>query len=226
LSAWTRHTSNYNAENGDRIIADTSVESFTVTLPADPVIGYYVQIGDGNDWSTNNLTVAGNGSLIEDINEDLILDIKGAIVEFVYDGTTWEAFASIGTGTSGFVTETGSATITNKRITPRVSAATSITSPLSWNSDSFDQYSITSQNSSLTINADIGTPTDGQRITFRIKDDGTPRSLTFTTGASKSFRALGVTLPTSTVADKNIYVQCVYNLADNRWDVILVAQEA
>ena len=109
---------------------------------------------------------------------------------------------------------------------PLVSSTASITSPLAWNSDNFDQYVATAQASALTINADSGTPVDGQKMLFRFKDDGTARGLTWTTGTTKSFRAVGVTLPTTTIINKTLYVGCIYNAADSRWDVIATGQEA
>lgn len=128
--------------------------------------------------------------------------------------------------TGGFTTIDGTATLTNKRITARVSSAASIASPLAWNSNSFDQYAATAQAVALTINADAGAPTDGQKIIFRFKDNGVARALTWTTGTTNSFRAIGVTLPTTTVISKTVYVGCVYNAADSRWDAVAVAQEA
>jgi hypothetical protein len=116
-------------------------------------------------------------------------------------------------------------TLTNKRITARVNAQTTTTSPWAWNSNSFDQQSFSALANDLTINADAGTPTDGQKTILRFKDNGTARALTWTTGTSKSFRAIGVILPTVTVANKTIYVGCVYNIADSRWDVVAVAEE-
>jgi len=133
--------------------------------------------------------------------------------------------SSGGAGTSA--TLTGVETLTNKRITPRVSSTDTITSPLAWNSDNYDQYELTALANNLTISADSGTPTSGQRILFRIKDGGIVRLLTWATGSSKSFRAVGVTLPTTTVsAGKTLYVGCVYNSTDSRWDAIAVSQEA
>jgi hypothetical protein len=108
---------------------------------------------------------------------------------------------------------------------PKASSSTIITSPLAWNSDNFDQYCATAQNTALTINADSGNPIDGQKMVFRFKDNGTAQALTWTTGASKAFRAMGVTLPTTTVVNKSLYVGCIYNATDLRWDVIAVAQE-
>lgn len=139
--------------------------------------------------------------------------------------------ANGGTGSSTLAgasipTYSSTDTLTNKRITARVNAQTTTTSPWAWNSNSYDQQSFSALANNLTINADAGTPTDGQKTIFRFKDSGTARALTWTTGTSKSFRAIGVILPTTTVLGKTLYVGCIYNTADSRWDVVAVAQEA
>lgn len=136
------------------------------------------------------------------------------------DATNWAALGG------GDVTLAGVQTLTNKRITARVSSAASITSPLAWNSDSFDQYAATAQAVALTISADAGTPTNGQKMIFRFKDNGTARALTWTTGVAKGFRPVGAVLPTTTVISKTVYVGCIFNAADNRWDAVAVSQEA
>jgi len=121
---------------------------------------------------------------------------------------------------------TGRVNITTS-IKPKVSSAANVTSPLAWNSTSFDQYAITALANALTISADANaSPADGQKAIFRFKDNGTARALTWTTGSTNSFRAIGVTLPTTTVVSKIVYVGCVYNVADSRWDAVAVAQEA
>lgn len=94
-SAWVKQTSNYTAASGDKILADTSAGSFTITLPASPVSGDSVEIADGGDWSTNNLTVARNGNTIETISDDVLFDVKGASIVLIYDGSTWEVFATL-----------------------------------------------------------------------------------------------------------------------------------
>ena len=117
-------------------------------------------------------------------------------------------------------------TFTNKRITKRVFSTLSFTSTFIWNSDNFDVFVSTGQSGSVTITSDTGTPTNGQTVVFRITDNGTPRSLTWVTGVSKGFRTVGTSLPTTTSANKVLYVGAIYNTDAARWDVVAVAQEA
>jgi hypothetical protein len=128
---------------------------------------------------------------------------------------------------------TDTQTLTNKFIQPRVSSATSITSPLAWNSDDFDLYAATAQASNFTISADAGTPTDGRKIVFRITSDATPRVITFTGGSSKSFKPVGVTLTVSgsdftytLTASKTTSFGAVYNTTSARWEIVALSQEA
>jgi hypothetical protein len=67
-----------------------------------------------------------------------------------------------------------------------------------------------------------GTAIPGRKLVVRIKDNGTARTLTYDT----QYRALGVTLPTTTVASKTLYLGLIYNSADTKWDVVAVRQEA
>jgi len=96
---YIRKTSNYTVESGEKVIADTSSGIWTLTLPANPSTGDNVVVVDGGNWSTNNLTVVRNGSTIEGAAENLVMDIEGAEVDFIYDGTSWGVFSK-----AGFVT--------------------------------------------------------------------------------------------------------------------------
>jgi hypothetical protein len=124
-------------------------------------------------------------------------------------------------------------TLTNKTITQRVSSTASISSPLAFNSDNFDLYAATAQAGDLTINADAGTPTDGQKIIFRFTCDGTARTITFTGGASKAFKPVGASLTVAgsnftyaLTINKTTYFGCVYNTGSSRWEVVALSQEA
>jgi hypothetical protein len=103
-SPWVNVTANYTAVNGDRLIANTSGGTFTITLPSTPSTGSSIEIADGADFYSNNLNVARNGSTIEGLSEDLILDVKGTKVTLIYDGSTWQLFATIGVGTETYST--------------------------------------------------------------------------------------------------------------------------
>jgi hypothetical protein len=130
-------TTNYTAANNEGVLTNTSGGSFTVTLPATPSLGNQVIVADaGASWGTNNLTVARNGSTIGDLAENLVCNITGASVQFVYDGTTWEVYAQIGGNGGTVVTETGTQTLTNKTISganntlTNISLTTSVTGTL------------------------------------------------------------------------------------------------
>lgn len=89
---WLIKTENYTANSGDKIIADTTGGTFTITLPASPSLGDNVYIADGNNWADSagvNLIVARNGSTIEGLDSDFTIDISTQL-NFVYDNTTWQ----------------------------------------------------------------------------------------------------------------------------------------
>lgn len=111
-------------------------------------------------------------------------------------------------------------TLTNKRITKRVTSIASSATPTP-NADTTDQYQVTALAAGATFGAPTGTPTNGQGLVIRIKDNGTARSLAF----NAIYREIGVSLPTTTVINKTIYLGCIYNTADSKWDVVAVAEE-
>ena len=125
----------------------------------------------------------------------------------------------------GLVGQSAVQTLTNKIIEPRSNSLTSV-SPLAWSSDTADIWCLTELSQNLTITADTGSPTNGRKMIFRIKDDGTSRTISWTSGTAKSFRQIGQTLPTATTAGNTLYVGCVYNSDDARWDVVAVTQGA
>jgi hypothetical protein len=136
--------------------------------------------------------------------------------------TEWDTAYSWGNHASaGYATLTGTQTLTNKRVTNRIGTVADA-GTITPTSDSSDQYNVTALAQAATIAAPSGTPTDGQRLTIRLKDNGTGRALTW----NGAYRAIGVTLPTTTVASKVTYVGCVYNSQDTLWDVVAVTTQA
>lgn len=84
------------------------------------------------------------------------------------------------------------------------------------------QMTVTALAAGATFAAPTGTVADGYKLMLRVKDNGTARTLAF----NAIYRAIGVTLPTTTVANKTLYIGCIYNAADTKWDVIAVGAEA
>jgi len=141
------------------------------------------------------------------------------------DGNANEVLQTNGSGvlswaTAGNVTLTGTETLTNKRIEPRVVSITSSSTPTP-NADVTDIYLITALAAGATFGSPTGTHVQGQKLMYRIKDNGTARALSY----NAVFRAVGVTLPTTTIINKTLYLGCVYNATDTKWDIIAVAME-
>ncbi len=125
---------------------------------------------------------------------------------------------TIPTGADTLTANAATQTLTNKRITKRV---TSIVSNATWspNADTDDVYKITAQAAAVTtINNPSGTPTEGQTLMIRVKDDGTARALTW---SGTQWRAsTDLALPTTTTLGKTMYLGFVWNATDSKWDLL------
>ena len=180
------------------------------------VVRYVIE--DGNAWEIGTGTYTASGTTLsrtvsESSNSDAALDLSGNAV--VYVAATAE----------DVVTPTGTFTLTNKRINPRAVAASATTGTITPNGDTTDVYKAEGLTGAITIAQPSGTPVDGQKLLIRLEDDGTARAITWTTSAG-AFRAVGITLPTTTTATKITYVGCVYNATDSFWDAVATVTEA
>jgi hypothetical protein len=111
--------------------------------------------------------------------------------------------------------------ITNTIVNPSVQETTS-TATFTINVDEETTGVLTAIALATTIASPTGTPVQSQNLIFRFKDNGTARALTW----NAIFRAIGITLPTTTTANKLLYVGCKYNSTDTKWDVVSVQEEA
>jgi hypothetical protein len=169
----------------------------------------------------------GSGANVFATSPTLVTPLLGTPTSGVVTNLTGTASININgtvgatTANSGaFTTLTASTNLSSTRINPRVSSAASA-STLTPDISSFDQFAFTALAAGLTINAPTGTPVDGNKLIFRFLDNGTTRTLTW----NATYTVIGTTLPTATTANKMVYVGCIYNAANTRWDVIAVTTQ-
>ena len=154
------------------------------------------------------------------------LNLKANLASPTFTGTVAGITSTmVGLGnvdnTSNATERAATATLTNKRITNRVQAvasAATVTPSL----DSDDAVTITAQAVGLTLANPTGTGTQFQPLKIRIKDNATAQTIAYGT----NYRAVGVTLPTTTVISKTLYLAGFWNTTDTKFDVVAVGQEA
>jgi hypothetical protein len=154
----------------------------------------------------------------------VIIDINGNDLR-IFDnlGTTRGASLNIAACSAGaaspIIVGDVAQTLSSKRINPRVSSAAD--GNISPDIATADVYIRTALAGACTINTPTGTPLNGNRLIIRLRDNGTARALTWT-----GYRAVGVTLPTTTTASKTTYVGVIYNSDESTWDAIAVSTQA
>lgn len=85
--AWTIKTANYTAISGDKILANTSGGTFTITAPASPSNGDTFTVTDAQGtFATNNLTISRNSQSIAGAATDLVVSTNNAAFTLVFAG--------------------------------------------------------------------------------------------------------------------------------------------
>jgi len=211
--------------------------------------GTDVEVGDMIICNTDG-TVSGNQATVGQYWNVIQKNIVGAVTGpassvsnnvVFFDGTTGKIIKDSGLTLSGsntgdettatIKTKLGIATLSGSNtgdqdlsgyapLNPRVQTVTSsaTVTPVSTN----DIVTITAQAVGLTLANPTGTFVEGQALMIRIKDNGTARAITF--GAN--YRAIGITLPSTTVISKTMYLGIIYNSTDGKWDVLGLNQQA
>jgi hypothetical protein len=227
-----------NSAGTVKLLASNAGALGTVTSVAQSFTGGLISVGGSPVTSSGTLalTVAGTSGGVPYFSSTSTWATSAALAAsaIVLGGGAGAAPATTTTGTGvvtalgnnanatgGFATINGTATFTNKRIDPRTSSTAS-TATLTPDISSFDQYNLTAQAVGLTVAAPTGTPVDGNRLIIRILDNGTGQTISW----NATYTVIGVTLPTTTTANKMVYVGCIYNSTNTRWDVVAVATQA
>ena len=161
--------------------------------------------------SVQGLNVAGNSTLGSTITIGSVTHIFSTAV-----GSTGQALGI--TAVSGSTRTIGPITITTA---PRVDSTTTA-SAYTPNADTTDVVDLTALASSITFSTPSGTPANGQRLMFRIKDNGSSRQLNFST----SYVSGGVPLPTATTVSKWLHLGWMYNASgSSRWYLVARTDE-
>jgi len=90
-------------------------------------------------------------------------------------------------------------------------------------SDFYDAITITAQTEAITDVNVTGTPTNFQKLIFRILDDNNAGGYAITWGAD--FEDAGVALPIITVANKLLTVGFIYNTVTSKWGCVAAVNE-
>ena len=180
--------------------------------------------GLGGVPTSRNITVNGTISNLSADSTFTVTDANLSTSDITTNNvsTTKHGFApKLANNTTQFLRADGSWSSPNVSLSVQSVASSATVTPTSDN----NIVVITAQAAALTMAIPTGTPVQGQALMIRIKDNGTARAITWTTGTG-GYRAIGVTLPTTTVINKTTYVGLIYNSTDSRWDAIGVATEA
>jgi hypothetical protein len=201
---------NVTISGGTGILTGGTYPNFTIenTLPDQIVsISGGTNLNIGGTYPNFNITLTG------------LTDNNRYTTGFTYQNNTFTIFDNSGSTYSATInsvtglTVNGNLTITGC-VVPNIqiiSSSTSVT-PTFGN----DFVVITGLSVNTTINNPTGTWFEGKDLTIRIKDNGVARTIAWGT----KYRAIGVTLPNVTIANKTTYVGLIYNSIDDKFDVI------
>jgi hypothetical protein len=113
-----------------------------------------------------------------------------------------------GTANTSVLTRTGTQTVTNKRPQPRTASSTSA-STLTPDLSSANVYFRTTQTTTLTIDAPIGTPVIGETIAIYV-DSAAAQTLTI----NSIYKPFGTAFPATTTAGKTFMMTAQFNGTD------------
>ena len=181
-----------------------------MTTAGDLILGGASGTGTRLAIGTNTYILTSNGTTATWTAPSASFTYPGAGIS-VSTGSAWGTSLTAPSGT--IVGTSDTQTLTNKRVTPRVSTAISSATP-TINTDNVDIYGLTAQAvniTSFTTNL-TGTPTDGQKLWVYIVGTAA-RSITW--GAS--FESSTATLPTTTVTTNRLDIGFVWNAVTNKW---------
>lgn len=217
LNTGTVGTSLVPTSNDGAPLGDTTHQFSDLFLAEGGVINF--DNGDATITQTgNDITIAG----ITSFGVGTATAVTVGTIEIGAASDTTVSRSSAGVlAVEGVVipTVSSTSTLTNKRVTKRVTTTTDDSTAVI-DIDSCDDYELSAVANATEFTI-TGTPTDGQTLFIRFKDAGVAKALTWT-----GFTVLGVTLPTTTVAGKWHAVGAKYFSSASAWMVMGVSVQA
>jgi hypothetical protein len=92
---WQKITSTHFAKAGEKLSVNSLTGPFSIFLPQNPAQFDEIIFADHYvSWGTNNVTINRNGSLIENLAEDLILNTTWPNqITLRFEGSTWRVYS-------------------------------------------------------------------------------------------------------------------------------------
>jgi hypothetical protein len=196
----------------------TGFQSFTVIGNTNTT--YYAATDASGNWEAGLGTYSTTGPTL---TRTTILSSSNSGSAVTFSGTV-NVFVTYPSSRAVYLSSDGTTLQPEVRMDPRVTSTTTATT-LTPSVAVADIYAYTALASALTINAPVGTPTDGDKLIFRILDNGTARVLTWN-ATYTSMVGGAFTNSFSTTISKMLYVGCIYNAANTRWDVVAITTQA
>lgn len=210
---------------GIDVAAQTGASTTNIGIRIDKSTQYALQLSSTAGDAASGITFGTDTTLYrsaaDTLKTDDALSVTGTLsaagtIELGHATDTTLSRSSAGVlAVEGVVVPTISSTntLTNKRITERVSTTTSSATP-TINTDNVDMYGLTAQTANITsFTTNLsGTPTNGQRLWIYVVGTAA-RAITW--GAS--FENGAVTLPTTTVTTERLDVLFVWNSVTSKW---------
>lgn len=161
------------------------------------------------------------GDIIGDISEqtDIATYIASSTEGFIATTTgnwlgTWRGYADTDflSSTTDYVSPDSVDTLTNKTLVPRIGSLTASTT-LTIDSDLYDQFYLTEMTATTTI-AVSGTPENGQKLILGITASTTAQGLVW---ADNFATSTDLDLPATTVAEKTMFLEFIWNSVKSKW---------
>lgn len=212
--------------------------TWSLTLPTTGGTNNYVLTTNGSgvsSWSQVSLTAgvtgvlpAANGGTGVNNGSSTItlggsLTLSGA---YTFTGTLTNTTAVTFPTSGTLATLAGAETLTNKRVSPRVTTITdnTLNPTFTVDSDSYDQVNLvagyTAGISTVTIASPTGTPTPGQKLILRIYSTNT-NVVSISFSGSNIVGSTDITLPTTLSGNsKYDYIGLIWNSASLNWNMI------